>query len=93
MTKITLQMSPYSSFIDFLEIETDNLPIKSGPKQTNLEYLVYLQIDRFSLKYGQIVCLHNLKHFNQNQLYFVNFLLSRQKKNLNCLVSIKKEQK
>ena len=48
-------MSPFayllSTYIDFLEIETDNLPIKSGPKQTNLEWFVCLQIDNFFWKY------------------------------------------
>ena len=49
LTKITLQMSPFAYYyVDFIEIETDHLPIESGPEQTNLEWFVCLQIDQVS---------------------------------------------
>ena len=46
-------MSLFAYYIDSLEIkiETNNLPIKSGPKQTNLEWFVCVQIDYFFWKY------------------------------------------
>ena len=62
LTKITIQVRHFANtyylttwFIDILEIETDNLPIESGPEQTNLERFVCLQFDNFpSNMYGRL---------------------------------------